>query len=248
MSQARQESKRVHHEMEKFYVAHPEYRIQANHQIFTNYAESLGGTEYLSVASMTEWASGPLRGQLAVLQETPNEAFEKFFAEYPAYNFEASRRALAEHISPRPVSSDTLRQAFSELKNQLPFDADIASQHLAQKEAVERASLIDKIVLDYSRSGFAQDNYRKTLERVTLEQLRLKAQNIEARKHFGAMSTEDLKHVVRQDADRRRAGLNPTLPIEISAETIRSASSGQLYDWNKRYGYAVLNDRLAGRS
>ena len=47
----REESKRVHHEMERFYQKYPKLRCQANHKAFLDAAQQDGGTEIVTA----EW-------------------------------------------------------------------------------------------------------------------------------------------------------------------------------------------------
>lgn len=254
MKVSREENSRVHREMEKFYKNFPRLKFQGNHQRFLDFAEQHGGSEMLTAENMELWLDDPALG-VSRLAETADEAFEKFFRKYPAYNLEATRLALTEHIRPRLITSDSLRQGFAELKSQLPFDRDIAAEHsvlLAQQERAhaalleqqERASLIEEIVRDYSPDKLGQDNYRRMLQAPynTIEMLRSKGQEIKERRAARQMSKEQLREIVRG---------NPTpalvLPAEYTPARIRSLKAEEIRNLNKRYGSAV-NERLAGRS
>lgn len=239
------ESSRVHQEMERFYRKHPEYRVQANHQIFIEAAEQDGGSERLT-AEWMELQLDSLRGSLAVLSETPQGQLDKFMLQNPAYDCAANRQLIQDHIRKH---YGTVEQAVSALYRQLAFSQDVADEISAQQETIEREELVDLIARNYSLSPHAQAHYRETvLKRATIEELRTMGRNYDLRKHYRAMSDKDLKQEARQDADRRRSALQPSLPSEITAEVIRRASSRQIYDWQIRYGNELLNARLAGRS
>jgi hypothetical protein len=242
MKVSREESSRIHREMERFYQKFPKYRIQANHQMFLSAAEQDGGSEVLT-AEWMELQLDSLRGQLAVLQETPDEALNKFIAENPAYDCEANRQLIAQRVR---ETHETVQQAVSAL--QLAFNQEVADEHTAQKEAVEREELARYISKVYSLAPYGQEMEYKKIVGASMEYLRSRATQIRLNSEMRLKSKQELKGVIHHEADRRRAALNPVLPEEITAQAIRSASSAQIYEWNKRFGYKLLNQRLQGRA
>jgi len=225
MKASREESSRIHREFERFYAKYPQLRIQANHQMFLNAAEQDGGSETLT-AEWLELQLDSLRGQLAVLSETPDEAFEKLFAQYPAFNFESNRRALSEHIRPRPVTSENLKQAFAELRTKLPFDKEVASEHtaqlaqqereeLARKETQEREDLARYIANVYAQGvpGHAQElQYKKMLGASTeylrnrAAEIREKTRLVELTQRHDRQGTQDLYPEAKRGASLSRDG------------------------------------------
>lgn len=235
----RQESKRVHHEMERFYQKHPEYKIQANHIIFLDAAEEDGGSELLT-AEWMELQLDSLRGQLALLKETPAQALDKFMRAHPELNCIANRNLIAEYIQ---KNYGTVEQAVTALADRLAVYQDIADEQLAQQQAQERASLIEEIVADYSPSQFAQDVQRKKLQGFSIERLQAKAQEIRDRRFFRSMSKEELKAYLRQQRDLNTpAPLE--LPAEITADAIKRMDPNEIRRLNRIYGRDVVNARL----
>jgi hypothetical protein len=239
MKVSREESSRIHHEFEKFYAKYPQLRVQANHQIFLNAAEEDGGSEVLT-AEWMELQLDSLRGQLAVLQETPDEALNRFIRENPAYDSEANRQIIAQRIR---QTNETVQQAVFALETQLAFNQEVASEHTAQLEQQERAALVEEIALDYSPVEFAQNLQRRKLRHLDIEWLRAKAQEIKARRHFRSMTKEELKMHLRHQRDQNTpAPLE--LPAEFTPEKIRSLSVEEIKKLNRIYGHDVVNARL----
>jgi hypothetical protein len=238
----RQESKRIHHEMEKFYAKYPQYRVQANHQYFLDAAEQDGGSEVLTAEWMELQLDG-LRDQLAVLRELPSQAIDQFMHQNPALDTMANRQLIQQQMK----NYGTVEQAVEALAANLSFDQQVADQHQQQQEVEERARLVDILAKSHSIFPQAQDRYRyTTLRRASLDELRLMHHNLELRRKYEAMSPEELKRTAKQESAARAVNVDPVLPQEITASVIRQASSRQVFAWQQRYGNKLLNDRLAG--
>ncbi len=188
----RAESSRVHHEMERFYASHPEYRIQANHKMFTDYAESLGGTEYLSAVSMAEWASGPLRSQLAVLREpreTPQQALDDFMAEHRSLDCEANRQLITDVLGNYESVEEavSVEQAVSDLSGQLAVNQSMADEEAAKKQQQQKQLQQQQIQQrqDYLRNHASPLELRQAA-RAEAEQLRVEAQQAEEARQAAA--------------------------------------------------------------
>jgi hypothetical protein len=253
MQVSREESSRIYKSFRAFYQKFPLYDVRANDSIFLDAAEQDGGSEVLT-AEWLELVLDSLRGRLVVLSQTAaqtaNDAIENWAKQNPGYDCIANRQAIAERLSQQQehMNTDSVAQAFNELHQSLAFNSEIYEEHVQQQLAAEREQLIDLLARNHSLSPLAQDQYRNTtLKRASIEDLRQMGRNYELRKRFNSMSDKDLKQEARQDADRRRAALQPSLPSEITAQAIRAASSRQIYEWQQRYGNELLNARLAGR-
>jgi hypothetical protein len=70
---------------------------------------------------------------------------------------------------------------------------------------------------------------------------------VDLRKYYNSMSVEELKRTAKRESAARAVNVNPVLPQEITAGRIKQASSRQVFEWQKRYGNTLLNDRLSGR-
>jgi hypothetical protein len=214
MNGSKQESKRVHHEMECFYQKYPKLRCQANHKAFLDAAEQDGGSEVLTA----EWMELQMDSlKLAVLSETPEEALDKFLAENPAYNFESNRQFILQRIRD---TRETVQQAVSALHSQLAFNEEIANEQIAQNEAKERAALIEEIALDYSPFEHAKNLQREKLQHLPIATLRADVQVIRDRKRFRQMSKEELKAHIRQQRGEQPSPAVPELPKYIQRDEL----------------------------
>src|ERR1700722_8659529 len=93
------ESNRVWKEFQKLYQLRPELNVRANDKLFLDYAKQSGGTEAFDAEAAILWLDDPaLRNQLVTLAESPDEAFQKFFATFPAFDFTANRDILSAYI------------------------------------------------------------------------------------------------------------------------------------------------------
>lgn len=235
----REENSRVHREFEKFYAAHPEYRIQANHQIFLDAAEQDGGSEVLT-AEWMELQLDSLRGELAVLPETPAEGLNKFMTENPWYDCAANRQMIAQRVH---ETYETVQQAVSVLQNQLAFDRAIFDEVSAQAEVEERAALIEEIALDFSADKSTQEIQRTKLQHVPIEALRSKVREIQERRRYRSMSPSALRSYLRER--REQAAPAPAeLPAEITRQQITKMSPEQIRSLIQRYGKPQVDERL----
>jgi hypothetical protein len=242
MKMDRAESSRIYKSFRGFYQKYPLYDVRANDSVILDWADQCGGRELISDRQLELWLDDPqLRNRLAVLRETPAQALDQFMEQNPGYDCLANRQMLVQQME---QNYQSVEQAVSVLRNQLAFNAGIAAEHSAHLEQQERSQMVEIIVRDYSHNSGVQDQQRNKLERASIDELRQQAEQIRLRKHFASMSKEDLKRVLREEADRRRQSLNPVLPSEITASVIRAASPAQINDWRKRYGYDLLNQRL----
>jgi hypothetical protein len=229
----REESSRVYKEFEKFYSKFPQYRIQANHEIFLVAASADGGSEVLT-AEWMELQLDSLRGQLAVLQETPAQQLDAFMKQHPALDCTANRRFIADHIH---QNYGTVEQAVSALGNQLAFNQDVADEHAAQKQTQER-----------------EDRKDFLLNRATPEELRAVArQESEANRVYQKQQEVKTQIETREALDQQRGF--PALPLENSyGEKLDSAYLNRISNVNlqlfrtliKKYGAANVTARLRG--
>jgi len=245
------EESRQFHEMTKFFERHPELKNTANAHMLHDWAKSSGGEELISVEWLELQLENPeLRNSLAVQtpRETSEQATYRWLTENPAQNCKANEQMILERLS---WSDETVEQAVAALGNQLAFNQEVHEEHISQLEQQEREQLVDLLARNHSLSPMAQQMYRNgTLKRASLEELRQMGRNHELRKQFTSISDQALKHVAHQEAVQRRAQHIPDriLPVEITAQVIRAASSRQVYEWQNRYGNELLNARLQGRS
>lgn len=236
----REESKRVHHEFEKFYQAFPKFRMQANHGRFLNRAEDFGGSEFLSADNMSLWIQDPeFKASLAELPETPEEAFEKLFAEYPAFNKHSNRQMLLDYIHPRPVTFENLEKAILELGGRLAFDESVAEEQAAQAEQNNLDEARRLVAKAYSRDPRAQQIEYARLQGADPKYVLERAEKIRLHTELSFKSKAELREL-----STPRKGY-AEMPDSISAEFLTTlATAEQLRFFNQKYGAEQVNARL----
>jgi hypothetical protein len=226
--------------MEKFYSKFPQYRIQANHQIFLDAAEEDGGSERLT-AEWMELQLDSLRGQLAVLQHTPDDQLNDFMAEHRSLDCEANRKMIAQHIQ---ENYGSVEQAASDLSGQLAVNQSMADDEAAKKQQ-------QQIQLQQQQIQQRQDYLRNHASPLELRQA---ARAESEQRRIEAQQTEE----ARQAAVREIAasGFDP-IPErnQVTGEKLDSqyfirlsnTDIGKFRNMIRRYGAAQITNALRER-
>jgi hypothetical protein len=244
-----EESQRVWREFQRLYQMRPQWNVRANDDILLEYARGMGGTEMFTAENCILWFDST-HNQLAVLQELPQDAMEKFMQENPGFSCEANRLAILRHLRGHQINAKTIAEAVHELGSSLAFDAVVQQEHHAgveQRELeAERTALIEEIILaGGTRSGTAaQDGIRKRLQDDDIETLRTSVKQLRDEKRFRGMSAYELKqHIIAQQQEQS-APVASGLPAEFTAAAIKALEPQKIKRLAQRFGWDAVNARL----
>jgi hypothetical protein len=129
------------------------------------------------------------------------------------------------------------------------FRASLPNQPVAKR----REDLIEEIIGLLGKNGsyskFNLDTERKRLSVNQWDVAKLEARKAEIleKQRLAKFSTTELRQQLAADR-AANAPQRPTLPAEIDAAAIKQMSPAGIKDLIRRFGVAVLNARIAGRS
>jgi hypothetical protein len=192
-----------------------------------------------------------LKGQLAVLRETPDEALNNFMQDNPAYECSANRALIAERVH---QTNSSVSQAVQSLGNRLAFNQNAHAVHNAQleqqaavrsaeMEQYERNVCIEEIALDWSRDAFSQNVKRAKLNYLPTEMLRSQAQEVRDRRALRGLNAFELREHLSK-ARQTTPAPAVELPVEYTRETIKAMSPDEIRKLVRVYGNDQVNRRL----
>jgi len=238
----RSENSRQYKSIQELFARRPELGTTANAHVLTEWAEENGGKELISADWFESQLQNPeLVKRLGVLSVTPQSQFDDYMSAHPWLDNHANRILIAERMTREKQS---VEEVVESLGRNLAFNREVFDDHATRQAVEEREQLVQMIVSDYSLNQGVQNEQTKKLERASIEQLRQRAQEIQNRKYYRQFTSDQLKHVLRQESERRILALQPVLPAEITASAIKAASPAQIEIWRQRWGWDLLNQRL----
>ena len=130
------------------------------------------------------------------------------------------------------------------------FRAKLALQTLeqaAQRAEKTKRNLVNKIVSEMCVSPDSANAVAKQLFYLSIPELERRLREIEEKQRLAALPKEEVRQIVKQDADTRRANLQrkyPFIPLDTQAREIKRMSLKELKELVRVYGQAQVDARL----
>jgi hypothetical protein len=160
---------------------------------------------------------------------------------------QANWSLVKELLNNLPATGANITKTLTEQKGFAKNPPGKLASWRRDKELKERSALCRTIASDYSLDPDAQENCFKkhmTSPTETLETLRAKVQDIELRRGYRSMPKESLAAVAKAQTEQRGDQIAHKLPVEITAQQIKSWSAEKMRRMVNYYGFDALNKRL----
>ena len=159
---------------------------------------------------------------------------------------EANDRAIISYFNGDEI---TLAEFTRSYQDDPSFRNRLAHRTLEQVDrqaAKDKAAVIDEILSLMIVSPESAPSIRKDLEAKSIEDLQTRLAEIKAKQ---AMTKDQARQILQQDAQRRRDELKPKhpfLPLEYDAAAIKRLSLKKLKELRRVYGDDAITKRLNG--